>query len=821
MEAFFKADVHVHSRHSDRPSSRSLRRLNCPESYADPLVVLRHARERGMNFVTVTDHDTLEGSLRIAEEPNTFLSSEVTVAFPDHDCEIHVVVLGVDEVQFGDVLELRDNVYALVDYLDWEDITHFVAHPLYAASGTMTMAVFEKLLLLFNAFEVRNGARPARLNNPVDATLAALTPWHIEELANRYAMEPRGPLPWLKARVGGSDDHTGLYAGGCHTVVPGDGTIGAFLSGIRGRLSMPGGSDGDPRYLAHSIYAVAREHILHALDSGTLGGKLLGRRFPRGLVGCEGDPGLGREGDKFAAQCIHALRSVLPVVTGADQANCVEHEVTDLVRRLWQPSDQHDVKLMNERIFTVAADVVRRAATAHGRRFVGAVRGLHPLRAARPLAGLAMVHGLSLPYYVAYHDHSAERGLVAEIEERFAPGGAPPRKEKIVLFTDTLADVNGVALTIRRLQRAAAAQGTNLVVASCDDGSGVAIDDATGTVTFPACAELALPHYEEFVLRTPSLLDVLDYLDTTGATAIHASTPGPMGIVALLAARILRLPIAATYHTDVPGYARILTGRAAAGGAAWAYVIAFYRLVDEVLVPSASTRRQLIAHGLPAERISPLPRWVDTELFTPVKRDLGIWRRYDVGPATKLLYAGRVSREKNLELLADTFEELLAAGCPVHLIIAGDGPYRAAMQKRLRGLPATFLGFLTQGELAHVYAASDLFVFPSATDTFGNVVLEAQAAGLPVIVTDKGGPNELMQHGNTGFVVPANDGRALLAALQCLLTDPGRLALMSLQARRFILANQLSVEQQYETLLRAPRISRHRRWQRPLEPGLA
>jgi glycosyltransferase involved in cell wall biosynthesis len=78
-----------------------------------------------------------------------------------------------------------------------------------------------------------------------------------------------------------------------------------------------------------------------------------------------------------------------------------------------------------------------------------------------------------------------------------------------------------------------------------------------------------------------------------------------------------------------------------------------------------------------------------------------------------------------------------------------------------------------------------------------------------------------MQHGNTGFVVPANDGRALLAALQCLLTDPGRLALMSLQARRFILANQLSVEQQYETLLRAPRISRHRRWQRPLEPGLA
>jgi glycosyltransferase involved in cell wall biosynthesis len=110
----------------------------------------------------------------------------------------------------------------------------------------------------------------------------------------------------------------------------------------------------------------------------------------------------------------------------------------------------------------------------------------------------------------------------------------------------------------------------------------------------------------------------------------------------------------------------------------------------------------------------------------------------------KFLYVGRVSREKNLQLLADAFIELTDAGFSSNLIIVGDGAFRNDLERMLQGYPVLFTGFLSGDELSAVYASADVFVFPSATDTFGNVVLEAQASGLPVIVSDEGGPKELM-----------------------------------------------------------------------------
>jgi glycosyltransferase involved in cell wall biosynthesis len=121
-----------------------------------------------------------------------------------------------------------------------------------------------------------------------------------------------------------------------------------------------------------------------------------------------------------------------------------------------------------------------------------------------------------------------------------------------------------------------------------------------------------------------------------------------------------------------------------------------------------------------------------------------------------LFYVGRVSREKGLEMLAEVFKELVDSGAAIALAVIGDGPYREEMETSLAGYPALFTGYLAGELLQHGYASADLFVFPSATDTFGNVVLEAQASGLPVIVSDEGGPRELMIDGETGVVsVPA------------------------------------------------------------------
>ena len=272
-------------------------------------------------------------------------------------------------------------------------------------------------------------------------------------------------------------------------------------------------------------------------------------------------------------------------------------------------------------------------------------------------------------------------------------------------------------------------------------------------------------------------------------------------MLGLAAARVLHLPVAGTYHTDIPRYARDLGGTRLLEEVAWRYVLWFYRRLDEVLVPSAATRRDLIARGLQASKVKPLPRWVDTERFTPHKRDPLL---FDHGPMSErlvFLYAGRVSREKNLELLSAAFRLLCSRGFPACLVVAGDGPYRVEMEASLRGWPAEFLGFQDQETLATTYASCDVFVFPSATDTFGNVVLEAQASGLPVIVSDRGGPRELMRTGRTGFAVPAGDVTAFAAAMACFPADPGLAKRMGANARDFCLEGAPAPDALYCTLL--------------------
>jgi glycosyltransferase involved in cell wall biosynthesis len=146
---------------------------------------------------------------------------------------------------------------------------------------------------------------------------------------------------------------------------------------------------------------------------------------------------------------------------------------------------------------------------------------------------------------------------------------------------------------------------------------------------------------------------------------------------------------------------------------------------------------------------------------------------------------GRVSREKNLELLADAFMEVAGGAAPAQLVIIGDGPYGNELRKKLAGYPVIFTGFLKGENLAAAYASSDVFVFPSTTDTFGNVVLEAQASGLPVIVSDSGGPRELMLDGVTGLVIRADSREELVAAMRSMLRNPAMTARMGENARSF------------------------------------
>src|ERR1700740_1610393 len=200
---------------------------------------------------------------------------------------------------------------------------------------------------------------------------------------------------------------------------------------------------------------------------------------------------------------------------------------------------------------------------------------------------------------------------------------------------------------------------------------------------------------------------------------------------------------------------------------AWSYMQWFYSQLDVVYVNSEHYRKRWIERGIASEKLKIFPRGIDTALFTPAHRDSGFWEKYGKKPGELgLLYVGRVSKEKDIDVAVAATRKLAGEGFPVRLLVVGDGPYLRELRQNVP--EACFTGYLRSAELAAAYASSDIFVFPSTTDTFGNVVLEAKAAGLPCVVSNRGGPCELVTDGADGFVTRALDVGDLVRVLRLL-----------------------------------------------------
>src|ERR1043166_102035 len=174
-------DLHIHSRFSARSEEWLFRRFDFPDSYSDPRDLYRLVRERGMDFVTITDHDTIEGNLQILDLEHTFISEEVTTYFPHDPCKIHLLVWGITEAQHAEIVTLRENIFELQTYLQKGGITHSVAPPLYNINGKLEVSHLEKLILLFKHFESINGLRDSLLSILTRELLSSLTPQKIEE----------------------------------------------------------------------------------------------------------------------------------------------------------------------------------------------------------------------------------------------------------------------------------------------------------------------------------------------------------------------------------------------------------------------------------------------------------------------------------------------------------------------------------------------------------------------------------------------------------------------------------------------------------------
>ena len=317
---------------------------------------------------------------------------------------------------------------------------------------------------------------------------------------------------------------------------------------------------------------------------------------------------------------------------------------------------------------------------------------------------------------------------------------------KVAIFTDNdFTKVNGVTTTLRAVL-AHAPDSLDLRVYTCET-------DETDSEEYLALSApgVGIPYYREMKVYWPPFQRFLRHAAADGIELVHYTTPGPVGLAAMWVAHRLRLPMVGSFHTDLAEYTRVLSGSDRLGDLMHHYMRWPYGRCQRIFVPSEATRAMLVRGHIEPAKIDIWRRGVDTASFDPARRSASLREQWGVSherPA--LLYVGRTSREKGLSLLEPITRSLTEAGTSHRLIIVGDGPMRRELREACPD--AIFTGTLTADQVAVAMASSDVFVFPSRTDTAGNVVLEAQACGLPVLVSDAGGPRENVCPGQTGFV---------------------------------------------------------------------
>lgn len=345
---------------------------------------------------------------------------------------------------------------------------------------------------------------------------------------------------------------------------------------------------------------------------------------------------------------------------------------------------------------------------------------------------------------------------------------------QVVFVGDNMDAVHGISVSSHRMARDLTLLGTPTMlvgVSHSRNPPGERGDDGRVRMLPPACVQ-DLFGYEGQELAYPSVRAWCDLLRTRRVDVIEIETPGAFGLLALLSGLLLGIPVVHNYRTDLLAYTSLLLGDTLfVDGLHW-FIRNFLRSGGRVIVPSLAFQEAAVGMGISRSRIHLLPRGVDLSRFRPLAATPRCWTDLGAPEGPVVVYLGRVSREKGLATLAEAFRRLLATRPDAVLGIVGEGPYRAELEATLRDTGrAIFAGEVTGQDLPRLLASSTIMAFPSTTDTFGNAVVESLACGVPAIVTDEGGPCEIVEDGRSGLVVQGHDPQALCAAMERLLSD--------------------------------------------------
>jgi glycosyltransferase involved in cell wall biosynthesis len=300
------------------------------------------------------------------------------------------------------------------------------------------------------------------------------------------------------------------------------------------------------------------------------------------------------------------------------------------------------------------------------------------------------------------------------------------------------------------------------------------------TTTMFEVPSFTFPLYKDYRVSIPGLKHFEQELMEFKPDILHINSPCSLGYAAIKYGQKFQIPVVATYHTHFASYAKYYKVKALENFS-WNYFRNLYNKCERVYVPSQPIMQELNEHGL--NTIEFLPHGVDTNAFNPKFKSDNWKKKLNLEGKITLLFAGRLVWEKDLLTLAKTYKILTTKHNNIAFVLAGDGPIRKELEEMMPG--AVFLGNLSGTELSTAYASSDIFVFPSTTETFGNVIVEAMASGIPPVCVREGGAYGLIEDGINGLIAEPHNPADLADKIEFLLNQPALREKIALNAFTF------------------------------------
>ena len=498
-----RADLHVHSTASEFSKLGVQRALGLPECATPPDEVYELAKRRGMDFVTITDHDTIDGALEIADRPDVFVSEELTAAFRGEPQQVHILCYGITPDDHARLQELASDVEAVAEYLHRQEIACALAHPFYAVAAPLAARHRRRLAELFPIWEVRNGSRAPELNLP----------------AAVYIDTHGG------TGIGGSDDHAGVDVGRTWTEAPAAATPHEYLAHLRAGRVDDHGDQGSAAKWAHAAMALTVRALGRGDGDAPADPAAVMRIVER--VMSQGDARSGTTGSDLGPEDARALLRAWLASIGLG--------LTDAELLAWMQSDDFS-----------HSGLRRRARRWHERKLEHAVGQVLATAGSSEGWGPALLGLFDACMPVVPYTPSA--AFLGREKQKLSRRGQEP--VRVALVADAIGGMHGVTHTLDEIRdRGVAGFEVDVI------GTDMHVDRRLSAV-----CEVDIPFYAGLKVGVPSPLAVVETLAEGRYDLIHLCSPGPAGVIAAMTARVLELPLVGSYHTELAAYAGLRSG---------------------------------------------------------------------------------------------------------------------------------------------------------------------------------------------------------------------------------------------------------------------